>query len=248
MSDVIMHDTKVINLFGGPGAGKSLIAAELFAKMKKLGYSVELVTEVAKDLVHEHRMDQLKESQDLISAQQNFRQSRLMGQYEYIITDSPLLLGIFYVPPGYFPSFKRLVIEKFQSYKNINVYLHREAKYDPQGRYHDEVAADEIGVDILSYLKYEGIPFVDMRTNEDATNTIIKMVDGCDSGCRPHTAGKYVTSHPRYYEFVDDLIMGKVRAALSQASFCLRELLPNDTDAKMTVKMIKDAQAALKGL
>lgn len=37
-----------------------------------------------------------------------------------------------------------------------------------------------------------------------------------------------------------------VRAALSQASFALRELLPNDPDAKMTVAMIKQAQADIK--
>ena len=39
---------KIINLIGEPSAGKSTIAAELFAKMKKAGYNVELVTEYAK--------------------------------------------------------------------------------------------------------------------------------------------------------------------------------------------------------
>lgn len=38
----------------------------------------------------------------------------------------------------------------------------------------------------------------------------------------------------------------EVSAALSQASFALRELLPNDPDAKMTVEMIISAQVALK--
>jgi len=47
--------TKYINIFGGPGAGKSTTAALLFAEMKSGGFKVELVTEVAKDFVWEDR-------------------------------------------------------------------------------------------------------------------------------------------------------------------------------------------------
>lgn len=45
--------TTVINLIGSPGTGKSTIAAELFARMKWLGFDVELVSEYAKELVWE---------------------------------------------------------------------------------------------------------------------------------------------------------------------------------------------------
>jgi len=40
--------TKVINLFAGPGAGKSTTAAGLFAEMKRANVDVELVTEYVK--------------------------------------------------------------------------------------------------------------------------------------------------------------------------------------------------------
>ena len=40
---------KVINLYGGPGTGKSTTAAALFALIKREGYNVELVTEFAID-------------------------------------------------------------------------------------------------------------------------------------------------------------------------------------------------------
>ena len=46
---------KVINLFGGPGCGKSTTAADLFARMKLRGLSVELVTEYAKDVVWDEK-------------------------------------------------------------------------------------------------------------------------------------------------------------------------------------------------
>lgn len=52
--------TMYVNLFGGPGAGKSTTAASLFAEMKKLGKNVELVTEVAKDFVWEERQKTLE--------------------------------------------------------------------------------------------------------------------------------------------------------------------------------------------
>lgn len=38
----------------------------------------------------------------------------------------------------------------------------------------------------------------------------------------------------------------KLRAAATQASFCLRELLPNDSDAQMTVRMLRQAMGETK--
>ena len=44
-----MKETLVINLIGGPCSGKSTIAAELFARLKKMGVHCELVSEYIKD-------------------------------------------------------------------------------------------------------------------------------------------------------------------------------------------------------
>lgn len=38
-----------------------------------------------------------------------------------------------------------------------------------------------------------------------------------------------------------DAEIARLRAAVSQASFCLRTLLPDDADAQMTVRMLDDA-------
>lgn len=45
--------TTVINLFGGPGAGKSTLAALLFHHLKIRGLSCEMALEYAKDKVWE---------------------------------------------------------------------------------------------------------------------------------------------------------------------------------------------------
>jgi len=47
---------KVINLFGGPGCGKSTAAAGLFHLMKSNHMSVELVNEFAKEIVWENNL------------------------------------------------------------------------------------------------------------------------------------------------------------------------------------------------
>lgn len=81
--------TKVINLFAGPGAGKSTTAAALFVLMKTEGYKVELVTEYAKELVYAEDWETLN-WQPAVTKEQDARQRRLVGKVDWIITDSPL--------------------------------------------------------------------------------------------------------------------------------------------------------------
>ena len=48
-----MKNTLLINIYGGPGAGKSTVAAGLFYELKKKGYDCGLVTEMATELVYD---------------------------------------------------------------------------------------------------------------------------------------------------------------------------------------------------
>jgi ATP:corrinoid adenosyltransferase len=52
---------KVINLWAGPGAGKSTTASGLFYLMKTADMQVELVTEYAKDMTWEGRHEVLQD-------------------------------------------------------------------------------------------------------------------------------------------------------------------------------------------
>jgi hypothetical protein len=115
---------KVVNLFGGPNCGKSVAAAELFVEMKKAGLSVELVTEYAKDMVWEKRHNILGEQQ-YVFAKQHRRLSRLIGQVDWAITDSPLLFSIIYAHGNEPRGFSRNVTESFNAFDNINFFLPR---------------------------------------------------------------------------------------------------------------------------
>ena len=89
--------TYVINLIGSPGSGKSTLAALLFGEMKKLGYSVDLVTEYAKELVWEER-NATFDDELYIFAKQNHRIFRLNEKVDFIVTDAPLLQKLYYMP------------------------------------------------------------------------------------------------------------------------------------------------------
>lgn len=147
---------KVINLYGAPGAGKSTTAAGLFNLMKGLGYRVELVTEFAKDLTYSHD-DMRLGNQLVILAEQDFRIRRLVGQVDWVITDSPLPLGIAYMTPEYEGWLTATIWAAFARYENYHVLVERGSKpYEEYGRNQDEAEAMRLGI-VVGHLFDEAI-------------------------------------------------------------------------------------------
>lgn len=143
--------TTVINLIGSPGTGKSTIASELFAKMKWLGYDVELVSEYAKELVWEQRHETFK-NELYIFAKQQHRLFRLQGKVEYIITDRPLLLSIFYNDKygNKSENFRNMVLEEINKFENIDIFLNRTKPYVSKGRNQTEEESKEFAKEMLT--------------------------------------------------------------------------------------------------
>jgi adenylate kinase family enzyme len=148
--------TKVINLLAGPGAGKSTLAAELFAEMKWDGISCELVGEVAKELTWEGHHNVL-EDQLYVSAMQNRRLQRLLGKVDYIITDSPLILCHVYMSQAYKDGFAKMMIDLWNLYDNRNYYVDRQKKYVAAGRNQTEEEARQVDERVLDALNEFGI-------------------------------------------------------------------------------------------
>lgn len=134
---------RVINLYGGPGTGKSTTAAGLFFMLKQRGMKAELVTEYAKDLTYERRD---LSNQLAIFSEQERRMHRLKGSgVEYVVTDSPLLLSRVYAKGIYCgPEFEGLVQYLSDTYNNYNVLLERVKPYCPIGRNETEKEALEV--------------------------------------------------------------------------------------------------------
>ncbi len=169
---------KVINLFAGPGAGKSTTAAGLFHKMKKMGLSVELVTEYAKEKVYENNMCVMADQLYLL-AKQNRRLERLRKHVDYVITDSPLLLCAYYGElygkhPGIVVPLARQV---FDTYDNVNIFINRTKPYVQNGRLGGEDNAREAdrGIEKLAAASKEGLWLE--TDNENILDNILGIIN-----------------------------------------------------------------------
>lgn len=133
---------RVINIFAGPGTGKSITAAGLFNIMKLNGERVELVTEFAKDLTYEGRLAELG-NQFYVTATQDQRLRRHVGHCEWVITDSPLPIAMAYMPEEYAEWLPEAIWDAFDRYENFNVLLHRrdDRPFEEYGRTQNEAQA-----------------------------------------------------------------------------------------------------------
>lgn len=164
---------KVVNLFCGPGGGKSTTATGIFYILKSRHHiNCEYVSEYAKVLAWER--DNVKITDQLyVTAKQNRGLERLSGQVEYAITDSPLLLGLHYATSYKLKSLRPLTIELFNSYDNINFFIRRTKPYNPAGRWQNAEQAVAIDGEILKLLKELNVPFIEINGDENAAETIV---------------------------------------------------------------------------
>lgn len=167
---------KVINLFGGPGTGKSTTRAGLFKEMKLAKMNVEETTEYAKDLTWDEHFNVLAD-QLFVLANQNRRLDRLIGKVEYVVTDSPLLLSLEYANVDYLPkNFKNLVMEVWDKYDNVNFFLRRVKEYNPVGRNQTEEEARAIDASIYKMLNTNKLPFYEFDAKRDAEKDILELI------------------------------------------------------------------------
>ncbi len=153
-----MKETVVVNMIGGPGCGKSTMAAGVFAYLKNKGVDCELVTEFAKGLVWEERKETFKD-ENYIFAKQAHCLFRLRGKVRVIITDRPLFLTAYFnsVSPNPRPFLNELCIADFNSYENLNYVLNRVKPFDTNGRNETEVVAKTIDDGLKDVMKKNGL-------------------------------------------------------------------------------------------
>ena len=171
-----MKNTIIVNLFAGPGAGKSTGAAYIFSKLKLAGIDCEYVSEFAKDKVWE-KNDEVFKNQFYITGKQSFKISRCFGKVDVIITDSPIALGALYAPKEQ-PMLKAACLEAFEKYHehNLNIFINRVKAYNPNGRNQTEGEAIEIDGKTSKFLEDNKIPYVLLDGNEDGYDKVVNLV------------------------------------------------------------------------
>lgn len=166
----------IVNLYGGPGCGKSTTAAYVFAKLKMQGVNAELVTEFAKDKTWEGNTKALL-CQPYVFGKQVYRIDRCIDDVEVIVTDSPLLLAILYNKDvAIEPHFTNMVFSKYTEYNNLNFALLRKKAYNPKGRNQTEDEAKQLDCAAFDLLDKHNIKYKFTTGDITGAEAIVKEV------------------------------------------------------------------------
>lgn len=165
--------TKVINIFGAPGAGKSTLAFGLMYNLKLNGYNAEMSHEYVKEQLYAGNPypfhDQL-----YTYAKQNKKLRQLNNKVDFVITDSPSVQCVAYVETE--PAiYKQMALDYFNQYDNLNIYLERTHEYQPSGRNQTEEQAKIVGDNIKKMLDDLQLEYVVLPAN-CALEQILKMI------------------------------------------------------------------------
>lgn len=163
--------TTILNIWAGPGAGKSTTAAEVFCRLKKAGYVAELVTEYIKSWAWAGRKPGPYD--DLyITAKQISRETALYGKVDYIVTDSPVGLGVIYASDAQ----RAIQLAMVQDVRRraladgvrpVDCRLVRSKPYVAKGRYETEEQASLRDLDVVALLPSIAREWRVVRTADD---------------------------------------------------------------------------------
>lgn len=170
-------DALIINLYGGPGTGKSSLAAGLFSELKWRGRTTEMALEFAKDKVWE-RSTAVLNNQIYIFGKQHHRIWRLRDQVEVVVTDSPLLLSLIYGAENTSKQFHELVLHEHRELRNLNVFLERLKAYNPKGRLQTEEEAKNIDGRVRSMLEDTVESYIVMPAQPESIKPLADRVEG----------------------------------------------------------------------
>ena len=177
-----MTQTKIVNFVGSPSVGKSLMAALTFAELKGMHRTAELVQEYAKTLVWQERFEELN-CQWMVSMEQYKLFKSINNKVEFVCTDSPLLLGLFYNVYNSnnvsdVPKTEQMILSKMQEFHNVYIFLERndDHPYEMVGRIHNQAQSNEIQIHLRSLLDKLKIPYLSVKSNVYNIQNIIKYV------------------------------------------------------------------------
>lgn len=178
--------TTIINLYGGPGSGKSTSAAYLYYILKAAGKNVELVREYVKDWAWEERKIS-NYDQIYFLGKQVRRESLLYGKVDYIVTDSPVMMNLYYAqrycPLSLAEGIRSSTLSFYHQgaadgHQHIHILLKRNKPYKSEGRYQTEAEAVEIDQGLSRLLVDLKMPLHHSAPEETDLAALLNKISG----------------------------------------------------------------------
>jgi cytidylate kinase len=177
--------TKIINLFGGPGIGKSSIASGLTYKLKKKHINCDNPYEFPKVLAWDENHSAIKD-QLYVLANQHRGIVKSFGKVDFIILDSPIILSLVYKSlykgteyPAtlYGEYFDKMVLDIHNQYDNLNILLKRtEGGYNEKERYQSLDESKTLDNEIENTLIKNNISYITIEVGDNTVNDIVKLL------------------------------------------------------------------------
>lgn len=177
-----LMSARIINLYAGPGSGKSTTAAGLFYLMKAAGMKVELTTEYAKDLEYMGQLDNSRETQWKIFFEQSARIRAVSEKVDWIITDAPIFIQGVYARRN--PNMRstnsallEVLAEQDSRNEKVEFFIERVKPFQRYGRSQNESEARDIDVSIRNMLNHFGRPFTSIQGDWTAPIRILELLN-----------------------------------------------------------------------
>lgn len=157
----------IINLFGGPSAGKTTASLGLTSLLKESAINAELIQEYVKQWAWEKKVP-INYDQFYIFGKQSRKEYSLFKEVDVLVSESPVALVSYYThlhgsheQDVLFRRMTKTYYEMVQNegHKILNFWINRVKPYDPKGRYQDEAGAKAIDVKMKTHLEDLNIVF-----------------------------------------------------------------------------------------
>lgn len=187
-------DTLVVNFVGAPSSGKTTLAALTYGTLKLKGYSIEYVPEYAKHLVWTKQFELLNNQHYVSKTQYEFLKS-VNHQVKIIITDGPLLAGLYYNEYNKDnlsnANMVGTIIEGWMGeFDNMYIMVKRNHPFEEQGRVHSESESTLIHQGFIDLMGRLGIEY---DIGSSTTDDVIKIVAKIEARLEVPTRGPTTT-------------------------------------------------------